>query len=93
MKLFVRTDLERTARLAVRSLATMPDPELAVAHAVDIVANEAAEVYTRDQLVAIAVAIAEDIPPRRASFGYYPPVDARAIAERAVTAVLGKPTG
>ena len=50
MKLFVRSDLERCARLALRKQAQGDGVEVAVFSAVDVVAGNTPEVYTQDHL-------------------------------------------
>jgi len=54
MKLYVRSDLERCARLAVQQRAQGIEAEEAVAEAVEVVAAESPEVYTQDQLLEVA---------------------------------------
>ena len=54
MKLYVRSDLERCARLAVQRSLQGIGIEESVFEAVNVVAEESPEVYTQDQLLEVA---------------------------------------
>ena len=68
MKLFLRGELERAARLALLNHVAAPqgDPERAIRSAVEVVAEDGEEFLTRVQAVEAATLAAQGVEPEKA---------------------------